>query len=312
MPWGGIVDKSNTILVTGAAGLIGRRVAEMLVASGRTVCATDREPHHACPFDFVAANLIDATAIASIVGRGFGGVIHCGAISGPMLGRDDPAGTIATNVQGTATLLEAARCHSIKRFVFCSSVSAYGSTPPGMSLVPPTAPLNANDIYGASKAAADILVRAYASEHGLDAAVLRIGWVYGPRRQTRSLLLRLIRDALEGRSSRIEHDGLFHMPLIHVDDVARCLIAALDQKALKERAFNVTTGSRVRMKTLADIVRLHLPDADITFSPGVPYPDIEQATFDIDGTRESLGWTPQVALDKGVASYIEWLRTHPL
>ncbi len=306
------MDNSNSILVTGAAGLIGRRVAEMLVACGRTVCATDLEPHHACPFDFVAANLIDATAIAAMMNRGFAGIIHCGAISGPMLGREDPAGTIATNVQGTVTLLEAARCHDIKRFVFCSSVSAYGSTPAGMSLVPPTAPLNANDIYGASKAAADILVRAYACEHGLDAAVLRIGWVYGPRRQTRSLLLRLIRDALEGRSSRIEHDGQFHVPLIHVDDVARCLIAALDQTTLKERAFNVTTGSRVQMITLADIVRRHLPAADITFLPGVPYPDIEQATFDIDGTCATLSWTPQVSLDDGVASYIEWLRTHPL
>lgn len=305
-----IVDNSKSILVTGAAGLIGRRVAEMLVAAGQTVCGTDRTADSEYPFEFVAADLIDTSAIDGLIRRGFGSVVHCGAISGPMLGRNDPAGTIAINVAGTVNLLEGSRRHGVGRFVFCSSVSAYGATPRGVTLVPPSAPLNAVDIYGASKAAADVFVRAYAGEQGLDAVVLRIGWVYGPRRRTRSLLHRLIRDALEGRPSRIEHDGQFHVPLIHVDDVAAGLIAALGKRDLKGRAFNLTTRSREQMSVLADIVRGHLPTADITFTPGVRYPDIEQATFDISETVTALGWSPQIAVCQGVALYIDWLRTN--
>ena len=196
------------------------------------------------------------------------------------------------------------------RFVFCSSVSAYGATPAGMSLGAAIGAACRGRIYGASKAAADILVRLTRGDYGLDAVVLRIGWVYGPRRRTRSLLHRLIRDALDGRPSRIEHDGKFHVPLIHVDDVARGLIAAFDQPHSSTRAFNLTAGTRTTMSALAEAARRQLPAAQTEFTPGVVYPDVEQALFDIGATRSELGWSPTVALDAGVAEYVAWLREH--
>jgi len=303
------------ILVTGAAGLIGRRVVEMLAADGRATLATDRARAVDETIALEPADLTDVAAVDRLVTPNLAGIIHCGGVSGPMLGRDDPAGTIAINVGGTVNLLERARRHGVGRqrsgrFVFCSSVSAYGATPAGMSLVPPSAPLAAVEIYGASKAAADILVRAYAGDYGLDAVVLRIGWVYGPRRRTRSLLHRLIRDALDGRPSRIEHDGKFHVPLIHVDDVARGLIAAFDQPHLSTCAFNLTAGTRTTMLALAEAARRQLPAAQIEFTPGVAYPDVGQALFDIGATCSELGWSPTVALDAGVADYVAWLREH--
>jgi nucleoside-diphosphate-sugar epimerase len=271
------------ILVTGAAGLIGRRVVEMLAADGRATRATDRTGAVDETIKLEPAELTDAAALDRLVGPDLAGIIHCGAISGPMLGRDDPAGTIAINVGGTVNLLERARRHQLGRFVFCSSVSAYGATPAGLSLVPSSAPLAAVE--------------------------LRIGWVYGPRRRTRSLLHRLIRDALDGQPRRIEHDGKFHVPLIHVDDVARGLIAAFDQPHLSTRAFNLTS-TRTAMTALAEAVLRELPAAQIAFTPDVAYPDIEQALFDIGATRSELGWSPTIPLDEGVAGYVAWLRKH--
>jgi UDP-glucuronate 4-epimerase len=297
---------ARPILVTGAAGLIGRRVVEMLAAEGRATLATDRATADDEPRALEPADLTDGAALDRLVMPNLAGIIHCGAISGPMLGRDDPAGTIAINVGGTVNLLERARRQGISRFVFCSSVSAYGATT--LSPVPPSAPLAATEIYGASKAAADILVRAYC-DYGLDAVVLRIGWVYGPRRRTRSLLHRLIRDALDGRPSRIEHDGKFHVPLIHVDDVARGLIAAFDRPQLRTRAFNLT-NTRTAMTALADAVCRQIPPARIAFTPGVAYPDVEQAPFDIGATRAELGWSPAIAIEEGIAGYVAWLREH--
>ena len=305
------MNDRRTILVTGAAGLIGQRVAEMLMSEGRPVLATDRAASPDGTMKIELADLTDAAALDGLVGREIAGIIHCGAISGPMLGRDDPAGTIAINVQGTVNLLACGRRHGIGRFVHCSSVSAYGATPSGLALVSPSAPLSAIDIYGASKAAADILVRTYASDYGLDAVTLRIGWVYGPRRRTRSLLHRLIRDALDSRPTRVEHNGQYRVQMIHVDDVARGLIAAFNQPALTARAFNLTAGTRVAMIELADAVRRQLPAAEISFTPGVIYTDVEQALFDIAATFNSLDWSPRVTLDEGVAGYVEWLRTHP-
>ena len=226
------MGNGRLILVTGAAGLIGRRVAEMLIADGRPVLATDRIAHYDDGIEIEPADLTDVRALDGMVRRCPDGIIHCGAISGPMLGRDDPAGTIAINVQGTVNLLDCARQNGCRRFVYCSSVSAYGATPAGLSPVPPTAPLAAVDIYGTSKAAADILVRGYFGQHHLDAVAMRIGWVYGPRRRTRSLLHRLIRSALDHQPISIDRDGQYPVQLIHVDDVARGLIAAFDQPSL--------------------------------------------------------------------------------
>src|SRR5258708_3261033 len=142
------------ILVTGAAGLIGMRVVEMLAADGRATRATDRTGAVDETIKLEPAELTDAAALDRLVGPDLAGIIHCGAISGPMLGRDDPAGTIAINVGGTVNLLERARRHQLcrqglGRFVFCSSVAAYGATK--LSPVPPSAPLAATEIYGASK-----------------------------------------------------------------------------------------------------------------------------------------------------------------
>src|SRR5213079_285443 len=148
--------RDKPILVTGAAGLIGRRVVEMLAADGRATRATDRARAVDETIALEPADLTDGAAVDRLVTPDLAGIIHCGAISGPMLGRDDPAGTIAINVGGTVNLLERARRHQLcrqgsGRFVFCSSVSAYGATPK-VSLVPPSAPLAATEIYGASKA----------------------------------------------------------------------------------------------------------------------------------------------------------------
>jgi UDP-glucuronate 4-epimerase len=145
------MDGDLKILVTGAAGLVGRRVIELLKDDGRPVLGTDLINHDDGAGEFVVSDLTNASSIASLFKSELTGIIHCGAISGPMLGREDPAGTIAINVQGTVNLLELARRHQLDRFVFCSSISAYGATPMGVTPVATSAPLAADEIYGASK-----------------------------------------------------------------------------------------------------------------------------------------------------------------
>ena len=299
--------QSTPVLITGAAGLIGARVVELLAARGIQVVTTDLL---AATGGMVAADLSDLGAVQRLFDLSIGSIIHCGAISGPMLGRNDPAGTVAVNVSGTVHLLEQARQRSLGRFVHCSSIAAYGATVGQPLPVPVSAPLAAPDVYGASKAAADGLVRAYVHDHGVDACCLRIGWVYGPRRRTRSLLHRVIRDALDGRPTVIEHDGSHAIQQIHVDDVAHGLIAAWDASDVAGRAFNLTAGVRHSMKDLVAIVAGLLPEARVSFTEGTSYQDVVQDLFDITATEAELGWKPAVPIEVGIASYIEWLREH--
>ena len=302
---------NQAVLVTGAGGLIGSKVIEMLQALHVDVVATDlAHPNLGCPF--LAADFMDLSSVTALFDHPFGSIIHCGAISGPMLGRDDPAGTIRVNVDGTVTLLEEVRKRRLGRFIYCGSIAAYGATGDvtGDGPIKTDAPLAAADIYGASKAAGEMMVRAYASEHGVDACMLRIGWVYGPKRRTRSLIYNLIRDALDGRQTVIAHDGKHAIQQVHVDDVARGLIKAWQSNDTKGRVFNLTGGVRHAMRDIAALVASIVPDTRYQFTDGIAYPDVVQSLFDISDTCRALDWKPRISLDAGIRTYADWLHNN--
>lgn len=300
------------ILVTGASGLIGRVLVERLLATGRPVLPVDRVPvAEDAGYAVTIAELTDVHRLHALVASGVDGIIHCGGISGPAVGRDHPAGVAAVNVGGTVNLLEAARLCGVRRFVFCSSIVAYGPTPAGQELVDETAPLTAiADVYGASKAAADLLVRAYATQHGLDARIGRIGWVYGPRRRTPSVLGNMMRSGLEGRPLVLDHDGAYPLQLVHVDDVVGGLLTLYDAAEAAGRAFNITGGTQTPMTALADLVAAALPGTDVRFTAGKVLPADHQGHFSLDALQ-GLGWRPATSLAEGVASYAAWLKRHP-
>ncbi len=196
---------SGAIVVTGSAGLIGFGVAARLAREGRTVIGTDRiQPREDGGFPSTDSELTDVHKLHAICSGEIAAIVHCGAVSGPMLGRDNPHAVIETNVAGTANLLEIARQRGV-RLVFCSSTSAYGNTAAGLDPVSEDAPLAADDVYGATKASGDILTRAYVAQTGLDAAVLRFSWVYGPRRRTTCVLREMIQDAQAGRATTLPY-----------------------------------------------------------------------------------------------------------
>ena len=301
----------KAVLVTGAGGLIGSKVIEMLQNLDVDVVATDiKNPDLACPF--LAADFMDSSSVRALFDHPIGSIIHCGAISGPMLGRDDPAGTIRINVDGTVTLLEEVRKRQLGRFIYCGSIAAYGATGDvvGADPIKTSAPLAAADIYGASKAAGDMMVRAYVHDHGVDACILRIGWVYGPKRRTRSLIYNLIRNALDGHQTIIPHDGKHAIQQVHVDDVARGLVRAWQSNDIKGRVFNLTGGVRHAMRDIAALVASIVPDTRYQFKDGVAYPDVEQSLFDISETCKALDWKPEIPLDAGIRSYADWLQNN--
>jgi UDP-glucuronate 4-epimerase len=299
------------ILVTGAGGLLGRGVVEHLMAQGRAVLPVDRAaPPDSADFTVELAELTDAPLMRSLVERGVAGIIHCGGISGPMVAPDQPALVSEINVSGTLTLLEAMRRAGTGRFVYCSSVAAYGATPEGLDPVPESAPLAAAGIYGASKAASDLLTRAYAREHGLDAVVLRIGWVYGPRRRTESLPHTLIRDALAGRETVVPHDGGATVQPIFVEDVVSALVAAFDASGVAGHAYTTTGDTRLPQQDLAALVQKILPQARFRFTPGALYKGALPGRFDISAAARDLHWQPRVGLEEGLRRYADWLAQH--
>ena len=304
---------SGAIVVTGSAGLIGFGVAARLAREGRTVIGTDRiQPREDGGFPSTDSELTDVHKLHAICSGDIAAIVHCGAVSGPMLGRDNPRAVIETNVAGTANLLEIARQRGV-RLVFCSSTSAYGNTAAGLDPVPEDAPLAADDVYGATKASGDILTRAYVAQTGLDAAILRFSWVYGPRRRTTCVVREMIQDAQTGRATTLPYGRGFTRQYVYIDDVVSAVIAALDAEEIgPQRAFNITGGERLEFGEIVDAVRLAVPEANITLGEGVDPEDQSHGRFDVSAAARALGWQPRVAFAVGVRRYADWLAQNPV
>ena len=295
------------VLVTGAAGMIGFSVA--LARSGRAVLGTDvDQPAESCPFPFERADLRDFDRLQEIAGRNIDAIIHCGAISGPMLGKDRPKDLLDINVGGTVNVLEIARRTAARRFIYCSTCMAYGHTPSGLSPVDETAPLRADDPYGASKAAGEYMVRAFTRANEVDAVSLRLCWVYGPRRRTECLVNRYIVDARAEKPTRLAFGGGFHRQFVYLDDVVDAIDLALRAQALPRRVYNVTGGQRLTFDEIAQVVGNVVAPVRAELSPGPDPDDYLQEVFATDRIAADLGWRPRHDLRAGVAAYADWLR----
>lgn len=304
---------SSAILVTGAAGLIGFTLAKRLAAAGRPVIGTDTvPPDEDGGFRFVRADLSDVHRIHAVFAEGVEAVAHCGAVSGPMLGRDNPRMVVESNLVGTANVLEAARIHKARRVIYCSSTSAYGDSTRNATTLDEFAPLSPTDIYGATKAGGDILTRAYRASAGLDAIVLRFCWVFGPRRRTECVVRQMLLDAQAGRSTTLPYGGGFHRQYVYIDDVVGSLLAALDVKSVAQPCFNITAGVRSSFEDIVKQVKALYPKATITLTPGADPQDQVHARFEIGAAARELGWTPQWPFEKGLAAYAKWLESHPI
>ena len=304
---------SGAIVVTGSAGLIGFGVASRLAREGRSVIGTDRiQPREDGGFPSTDAELTDVHKLYAICGGDIAAIVHCGAVSGPMLGRDNPRAVIETNIAGTANLLEIARQRGV-RLIYSSSTSAYGNTPAGLDPVAEDAPLAADEVYGATKASGDILTRAYVTQTGIDAAVLRFSWVYGPRRRTACVIREMIEDAQAGRPTALPYGSGFTRQYVHVDDVVGAVIAALDTPEFgPQRAFNITGGQRLEFGEIVDAVRQAVPEAQIALGEGADPEDQIHGRFDISAAARVLGWRPAVAFADGVRAYARWLADNPV
>jgi len=232
-------------------------------------------------------------------------IIHAGAISSPLLLTRDPATVLATNVDGTRNVLEAARLANVRRLVFLSSSAVYGRNPPD-SVVAERSPLRPNSIYGASKAAAEMLVHGYHAVFGLEVVILRPANIYGPRRRTSSLASYLLANALDGRVSRVEVTGE-RFDLVHVDDVARACLQALDSSIAVGQAYTIGTGQPITAADIIATVRRMLPDCQIDLQH-TPDADSSEGRYDVAAAKRDLSFHVEWDLERGLRHMCDVLR----
>jgi UDP-glucuronate 4-epimerase len=301
---------AKSILVTGSSGFVGYPLARQLAADGHKVVGLDIKPaaQDPAPFTAITASVCDVHLIYRLFdAHRFDAVVHCGGISGPMVMPDDPYKECETNIFGTTHLLEAARLHRVSRFIFCSSQAAYGET--GGGPIAEDTPFRPVTVYGATKAACDGLVRAYRIQHGLDAVSLRLGSVYGPGRQTQSLISGMVEAAVTGQPLCLPDSGGQRLRYVYVADIVSGVHAALDAPTLPLPAYNIGGPGSHSAEEIAKIIREVVPSAQISFAGAAIGPVSARGPLDCSAAERDFGYRPRFDMLRGIAAFADWMRS---
>lgn len=301
----------GVVLLTGAAGFIGRRIGQALTARGWRVIGTDVAVADDPGFAVHRADVRDTVRHAGLLAEGCDGIIHAGGVSGPMVMSDNPAEVMDVNFRGTTSLLALARAFGLRRFVGLSSVSAYGTTT-GLDVVDETAPLIATNAYGTSKAASDLAIQSYAGTYGLDAVALRIGWVYGPGRVTDAIIQPALRSARGGPAFEMAEGGDHMIQFVHVDDVVEAVLATYLAERPSFAAYNVNGAEAHSVRDICALIATQRPDVKLRLGSGtIPGGEV-QGRMDLSRIETDLGWQPRIGFAQGLRDYVDWLSEHPV
>jgi CDP-glucose 4,6-dehydratase len=265
--------------------------------------------------EVVEADLRDLGALEEALG-GVEVAFHLAAQTIVGTAQASPVETFEVNVQGTWNLLEACRRAEVGRVVFASSDKAYGSS----DELPyrEDFPLRACFPYDSSKAAADVLARAYWPSFGLPVAVTRFANIYGGGDLNFSRLIpEAVSAVLDGRRPVIRSDGTPERDFLYVEDAASAYLAIAaalgDGGTANGEAFN---AGGEQPHAVADVLRLIAEVAGAELEPdirgsGNPEGEIDRQFVDSSKLREMVGWAPEVELREGLERTVDWYREHP-
>jgi UDP-glucose 4-epimerase len=292
--------ETGRVVIAGGAGFVGRAAVAAFACRGNPVTVVDRDAHPDSAVRSVVGDLTDPGLIAEALDGGdVAGVVHLAAITSVLRSVEHPAAVYQANVAVTQDLLEGCRQAGVERFIMASTNAVVGDVGYAtMNEVTPLAPLTP---YGATKAAAEMLLCGYAGAYRMVTCALRFTNIYGPGMGHKdSFVPRMMRAALAGRGVQIYGDGLQRRDFVHVDDVVTAVQSAWDRRFTGTAI--VGSGQSVTVLELLDLVRTvtgcPLPAEHVAAKPG----EMPAVIVDISRAREQLGYRPAVSLVDGLAT----------
>ncbi|MBI4738036.1 GDP-mannose 4,6-dehydratase [Candidatus Woesearchaeota archaeon] len=311
---------SKKILVTGAAGFIGSHTVDALLARGDSVIGIDNfndyyDPmqkerniaqHAGNPFFKInRVDICDQESVRRIVHEEKPDrIIHLAARAGVRSSVENPLLYQHVNVCGTTVLLEAAREFGVKKFVFASSSSVYGSNK--------KMPFSENDAvdhpispYAATKRAGELTCSTYHHLFGIDIACLRFFTVYGPRGRPDMAPYLFTKSIAEGKEFAVFGDGSARRDFTYIDDIVAGVIAASDKNRGYE-IFNLGNSQMVEVNHLIRVIEQNLTKrANVSYANPTPG-DVPVTCADISKARRILGYDPQTSIEEGMRRFVAW------
>jgi dTDP-glucose 4,6-dehydratase len=329
------------VLVTGGAGFIGSNFIRHLLAANSDVRLWNLDAltyagslenlvdlAGAARHTFVQGDICDQALVEKLLGEhSIDTIVHFAAESHVDRSIRGPAAFMRTNIEGTFSLLEAARKAWLedsslegKRFLHISTDEVYGSLGPGDPAFSETTPYAPNSPYAASKAGSDHLVRAYHHTYGLPALITNCSNNYGPYQFPEKLIPLMILNALEGRPLPVYGDGGQIRDWLYVEDHCAALLRVL-QDGRDGEVYNIGGGVQPTnleiVETLCGLLDElapgsgHKPHARlIRFVEDRPGHDRRYA-MNSDKIRRELGWGPEMDLEPGLQATVRWYLGNP-
>jgi UDP-glucuronate 4-epimerase len=306
------------VLITGAAGFIGSHACEAFAQAGYDTVGIDNfDPYYdrrikqtnvaaieAAGAQFREADIRDAEGTASLFDVTKPDVIvHLAAKAGVRNSEKFPAEYVQTNVNGTQSVLDAARRNDVERVVMASTSSVYGSASsiPFAEDDPAAAPLQP---YAASKRAAEILAGTYCSLYGLQVTVTRLFTVYGPRGRPDMMPYMLARSCRDGSPVPL-FEGPLERDWTYVGDIVDGLVQAAENP-LGFEILNLGRGEPVALAEFIDEMAAAAGTAPVLEPRARPATELLTTFADSSKARERIGFDPTVSVHEGVARFWDW------
>jgi len=308
-------------IVTGAAGFIGSHLCERLLKDGWTVVGVDNFDDFYDPqvkrnnikdclankrYRLVEADIRDSATMNKVAGEKIDVIVHLAARAGVRPSIAQPALYADVNINGTVTLLEAAKKNNIKKFVFASSSSVYGNN----KKVPFSEDDNVDfpiSPYAATKKAGELICHTYHHLNGIAMTCLRYFTVYGPRQRPDLAIHKFARLIEDGKPIPVYGDGSITRDFTYIDDIIDGTVGAID-KCAGYNIYNLGESRPITVNALIGEIEKALgKKAKIEQMPLQPG-DVERTYADVTKARRDLGYNPNTDISEGLKRFVEWFR----
>ncbi|HKI60932.1 MAG TPA: NAD-dependent epimerase/dehydratase family protein [Mariprofundaceae bacterium] len=300
------------VLVLGGNGFIGSHVVDCLLARGHKVRVFARSPeHYRAPLKQVEYRLgsFDDTFQVAEALEGMDAVFHLISTTEPSISNLDPIADVQGNLVNTLHLLEQMQVKGLSRILYLSSGGTVYGNPESFPITEDQ-PLNPISSYGIVKVAIEKYLYMYQQLQGLQPVILRPSNPYGPRQGhagVQGLIGTLLAKAIAGESMEIWGDGSVIRDYIHVSDLARLCVSALESQVCG--IYNAGSGEGHSILEIIEMIR-EVTDGkfQVNFSEGRSF-DVQEVVLDATRATKQFDWHPTITLSDGIRDQLEWLRS---
>jgi UDP-glucuronate 4-epimerase len=326
--------EKQTVMVTGGAGFIGSHLCEKLLKEGcRVICVDNLNNFYDTSlkldniqdinrciesnkikfsrFSFFIGDILDSAFLKDTLSEfNIETIVHLAAYAGVRPSIANPELYVNVNINGTLNLLEYAKNHSIKNFIFASSSSVYGNNKkvPFSESDPVDNPISP---YAASKKAGELLCHTYHHLYNMNMACLRFFTVFGPRQRPDLAIHKFTRLMFEEREIPYYGNGFTQRDYTYIDDIVDGIVKAIRWAQKEDGKYDIFNLGESNTITLRDMVKTLEEKtgrkARLQTLPAQPG-DVEKTYADITRAREILGYDPRFKFEEGIEIFVKWYK----